>query len=314
MLSTISMLGALATSPALAADEPTWDWSQDHRYYLETEVRLPLLMWFFREFNEQARVTAFQVRMVAECSPAVVGKRRSEVLCDLTDVGIKASGLPQEEGLLQPILEELDERLTGSTVQLIVRSDGRLANIDMEGLDRRYRRVGRMNENLRLIVTRAFAGLDLPLPEAGPDGELHPQWVQADSWILRAPVATGNLGIAQVVHETPDPSARVLHVDTAGRGMVVPGGGGNRYDVVLEGTADFDTAQGRLLDRSWTMVGVPTPGSAIAEGTAGYPYLQVGRVMHLPNGQRIDVGETEALGPLDGPSALQQWTVLGLMP
>jgi hypothetical protein len=229
-------------------------------------------------------------------------------------VGLKASGLPQEKGLLQPILEELDERLTGADVQLVVRDDGRLANIDLEGLDRRYQRVGRMNENLRLVVTRAFAGLDLPLPRIRQDGELHPQWVQSDSWLLRAPVATGNLGTAQVVHTTSDADARVLEITTVGRGMMVPGGGGNRYDVVVDGEAAFDTTEGRLLDRTWSMIGVPTPSSAIAEGTAGYPYLQVGRIAHLPNDQQVDVGVTEELGPIDGPSALQQWTVLGLMP
>ncbi len=316
MLPALSLLGSLMSAPALAADAagPVWDWSSEHRYFLETEVRLPLLMWFFREFNEQARVTAFRVRMVTTCRPEEVGKRRSEVLCTIEDVGLSASGLPQEQGLLQPILEELDERLSGAEVQLLVRSDGRLANIDLEGLDRRYQRVGRMNENLRLIVTRAFAGLDLPLPEVHHDGVLHPQWVQTDSWLLRAPVATGNFGTAQVIHSTQDVDSRVMEIVTVGRGILVPGGGRNQYDVVLEGEATFDTRGGRMLDRSWSMMGVPTPSSAISEGTAGYPYLQIGRVTHLPNDQTVDVGVTEDLGPIDGPSALQQWPVLGLMP
>ncbi len=314
MLSTAISIGLLSAAPADAAEpELTWDWSQDQRYYLETEVRLPLLMWFFKRYNEQARVAAFQVRMVADCEPVYEGKRRAEVWCTLEDVGLKASGLPQEQGLLQPILEELDERLTGTAVQLIVRDDGRLANIDLEGLDRRQQRVGRMNENLRLIVSRAFAGLDLPLPPVH-DGALDRQWVQTDSWILRAPVATGNLGTADVVHEIVRDGSRAIVIDTVGRGMIVPSGGTNRYDVVLDGRTTFDRVEGRMLDRSWNMVGAPTPSSAIAEGTAGYPYLQVGRIVHLTEGETMDVGPTEELEPLDGPSALQQWRVLGLLP
>jgi len=315
MLPSAVLLGMLSGAPAHAAEPAlAWDWSEPQRYYFETEVRLPLLMWFFKQYNKQARVSAFQVRLVADCEPVFQGKRRAEVMCAIEDVGLKASGLPQEEGLLQPILDELDQRLSAASVQLIVRDDGRLANIDLEGLDRHYQRTGRMNENLRLIVTRAFAGLDLPLPRAH-DGAIDTQWVQRDSWILRAPVATGNLGTADVVHElVGDPHARVVTIETEGRGMVVPSGGMNRYDVVLDGQTTFDRVEGRILDRTWTMIGAPTPGSAIAEGTAGYPYLQVGRIVHLEAGQGMDVGDTEALDPIDAPTALQQWQVLGLYP
>ena len=38
------------------------------------------------------------------------------------------------------------------------------------------------------------------------------------------------------------------------------------------------------------------------------------RAMHLPGDESYDVGETLELDPIDGPSALQQWTVLGLFP
>ena len=69
-----------------------------------------------------------------------------------------------------------------------------------------------------------------------------------------------------------------------------------------------------MLDRTWSMMAVPTPGSDIAEGTAGYPYLQWGRVMVLPEDATVEVGPTLELEPLDGPTARQQWTVLGWVP
>ena len=302
-------------SPALAAELPSeevrWDWSEPQRYYLETEVRLPYLMWLAKRFNEQARVNAFQLRLVAHCEPSAELKRRQEVLCTIDDIGIKASGVRQEQGLLQPILEELDERLTGAVVQLELRDDGRLSNIDLEELDRRNRRVGRINENLRLILTRAFAGLDLPMPRNPED----PQWVQHDSWLLKAPAAQGSVGSAQLVHQWGDEQAGLHRIVTGGRAIIVPALSGNQYDARMTSEAWFDTADGRLTDRTWTMVATPTPSSALTEGLAGYPYLQVGRVMALPEGQDHPVGTTEELPPLDDdPTAIQQWQVLGLVP
>ena len=117
---------------AEAQPEIAWDWSRSQRYYLESQVRLPLLMWFATPFNKQARATAFEIRLVTTCGPGDPMPRGSfEVLCTLDDVGLVASGVSQEEGLLEPIVQELDELLTEATVQMVVRADGRIANIDL---------------------------------------------------------------------------------------------------------------------------------------------------------------------------------------
>jgi len=310
MISTFILATAFAAQPP-DADELAWDLTQPQRYYLETEVRLPYLMWWAKRFNEQARVNAFQLRLLADCEPGAEGRRRVEVLCTIDDIGIKASGVQQEQGLLQPILEEIDDRLTGAVVQLEVRDDGRLMNIDLEKLDRRNRRVGRMNENLRLVVTRAFAGLDLPMPRRPDD----PQWVQHDSWILRAPAAQGSVGSAELIHQWGDEHGQRHQIISGGRAIIVPALSMNQYDARMTSEAWFDAELGLLTDRTWTMVGRPTPSSALAEGTAGYPYLQVGRLMALPGDQTHPVGTTEELPPLeDDPTAIQQWQVLGLVP
>lgn len=310
MLTIVAMLSAAQAAPASDAGL-AWDWSVEHRFFLESEVRLPYLMWFAKQFNEQARVSAFRVRVVADCVPGDPGRRVREVLCDIEDVSLTASGVAQEEGLLQPILEELDERLSGATVQLQVRDDGRLVNIDMEDLDRRNRRVGRMNENLRLVVSRAFAGLDLPLPPNADD----PQWVQHDAWLMKAPAAQGSIGSARIVHNRGDDDGRLLQIVTGGRAIIVPALTGNQYAARMTSEAWFDRHTGALTDRSWTVIAAPTPSSAIAEGTAGYPYLQVGHVVALAPDQSYPVGASEALPPLDeDPSAIQQWQTLGLIP
>src|SRR5690349_14103675 len=128
----------------------SWDWSRTHRLYLESKVQLPAVMWLATPFNHQARITAFDLRLVTTCGDAqVLTKRTVEVSCRIDDVALSAAGLKQEVGLLQPILVELDGMLTNAVVQLQMSDDGRIANIDLEGLDRRNNRGGWINENLR---------------------------------------------------------------------------------------------------------------------------------------------------------------------
>jgi hypothetical protein len=290
-------------------DSLAWRWEEPHRYYLETKVQLPSLMWFAKRFNEQARVAAFEVRLVTSCAPGERVGRVMEVYCRLDDVGIRASGTVQEEGLLQPILEEMDERLTGARVQLQVRPDGRLVNIDLEDLDRRNRRIGQVNENIRLVVSRAFAGFDLPLPRVSTD----PQWVQRSAWLMRAPATQGSIGVSDLVHAQH--GGALVEIISGGRGLIVPADSGNQYDARFEGRASFDRRRGELLDREWTVVGAPTPSSTLAEGTEGYPYIQQGRLYSLA-GADVDpsVGLTEALPPRETATALQADYFLGLTP
>lgn len=301
-----------APEPAAEATGPvTWDWSQPRRYLLESQVHLPLFMWFVTPFNHQARVTAFDLRMVADCAPGEpLGKRRYEVRCTVEDLALSAAGMAQEQGLLQPILDELDGTLTGSVVQLQVRADGRLSNIDLEEVDRLNRRVGRMNENLRLVVSRAFAGFDLPLPV----GE-EKAWPQYDLWLMRAPAADGSTGASEVVHGVVRREAGLLWLQSEGRGTIFPGEGENKYDARIAGAAVFDARGGRLVERTWSVAGTPTASSSIALGTEGYPYLQQGRIQLLSEGQTWDVGESRELTPAEAAqTAIQQTRFLGTNP
>jgi hypothetical protein len=302
---------------ATAADaqqdsEITWDWTRSQRFYLESQVRLPLLVWLATPYNRQARATAFEIRLVTTCGPGEpVGRSSFEVLCTLDEVGLLASGLTQEEGLLDPIVRELDEILTEASVQLVVRPNGRILNIDLEDVERRNARVGAINENLRLVVSRAFAGLDLLLPESARSGP----WPQYGALLMRAPSADGSAGMSEIVHAIVASDVGGITVVSGGRGLVSPGEGSNQYDTRMEGRAVFDPRSGRLLDRSWTVVGGPTPSSSIAFGAAGYPYVQQGRVVALTGDETWDVGESMELPPGEAAqTALQQQWQLGADP
>jgi hypothetical protein len=307
---TLLVTLASLSSPSRAADNEVlgWDWSRTHRFALESQVQLPLFMWFATPFNHQARVMAFDLRLVTTCGNAQVEtKRVVEVLCTIDDLALSAAGMPQEEGLLQPILTELDELLTGSSVQLRMNHEGRLVNIDLEGMDRRNQRTGRISENMRLVVSRAFAGLDLQLPRGD---EL--QWPQYDNWLLRAPSAEGTSGAAEVVHSRNSSEQGFLTIQSAGRGLIVPGEGENKFDTRMTSTAVFDLRTGRLSDRVWSVIGGPTASSWIAFGAAGYPYIQQGRVVALTENETWNVGESLELEPGAVPSAIQQNMRLGV--
>lgn len=308
----ITMLGAFAIASSSAAqqgpsDAVRWDFDQRHRYAVEANMRLPEMIWLGTRFNTQARFDAMHVRMVLQCEPGVKETRRSWTLqCELENVGFSAEALPQEVGLVQEIVTELDERLTGAVVRLQMRNDGRLTNINLRNLRRRNQRFAFINENLRLVLSRALAGFDLPLPRNTEDNA----WVQHSSWMMLAPTRYGSASSSEIVHKVTDVQPTSLTITSAGRGLVVPDDGWNKYAARVEGQTVFDTVNGRILDRTWTLVGGPTASSVIAQGTEGYPYIVHGRVVALSEGQAWDVGESEEL-PRSRPSltAIQQGRV-----
>jgi hypothetical protein len=295
-LATISVPEASAVTEVFG-----WDWTRTHRFYIESQVHLPLYMWLGTPNNHQARVTSFDLRLVTTCADAAIEtKHVVEVTCTLDDVALSAAAYPADEGLVQKILDVVDQDLTGAQVQLQMHDDGRLSNIDLEGLDRRNPRAGRINENLRQIVTRAFAGLDFELPT---DHEL--AWPQYQAWLMRAPSSTGSSGGAEVVHREIDRADGFVHVMSAGRGVIYPGEGVNKYDTRMTSDSMFDLRTGRLADRTWTVVGGPTASSLIAQGAAGYPYLQRGRVVALPIAENMDVGDSVELETDAAQTAIQ---------
>lgn len=309
MLPLIALAHTAVPAQALESEVYGWDWSRTHEYFVETRVQLPTIMWFATPYNKQARVAGFDLRLVTRCGEAEINTRRTvEVSCSLDDVALSAEGLPQEAGLLQPILTELDDMLTGSVVQLVMNTDGRIVNIDLEGLERRNRRMGILNENLRLVVSRAFAGFDIELPR---DEEV-PQWVEHDSWIMRTPSIEGSAGSSEIVHQLEDRSGPFATIISAGRAVIVPGDGLNKYDTRMTSRTTFDLRSGRMSDRAWTAIGGPTASSWIASGAAGYPYVQEGRVVALTGGESWEVGESLEVPPDQRiPTAIQQGVILG---
>jgi hypothetical protein len=322
----------LATSfalPAIASDLVQgqgliWQWmpAEERRFYLENEIVLPDIMWWTAD-NKEARVVAWQLRAVLDCNQITLeGKRAWDVSCVIPDIAIQAAAMPGDQAssdrasILDPILADIDTRLTGTRVDFTLRDDGRVMRVALPDLPRSEVKEGVMNENLRSVMQRAIAGFDFQLPKDGlaPDGA----WMQHESMLFMAPTQSGTMGAAEVLHGVRRQDGDVLLIQTVGKGTVAPfskaDSAASLYTTTLSAAALFDTKRGLLVERSWAMEGRPTAGSAVSEGWAGVSYMQSGMLRLLaPEATAPDLGPTREVSP-PGPTPnplLQQWTAMG---
>lgn len=301
---------------AVPAQGLAWDWSDQapRRYYVDAEVQMPSFFWVMAERNKEARLVAFRTRSVLVCGQGERLNRRTwEVDCRIDQIGILGATLRGDKGLLGPILQEMDDKLTGSELQVRFREDGRVVNVDLEGVDKSDRRMSRTHEVMRLMMIRSLAGFDLQLPKNGVSQE--GVWGQTQALLLTAATDVGSQGAAEVAHLVRESADDIVIIETAGRAMVVPGSDGeagrNFFSTKLNAVGVFNVTNGMLTERVWSALGEPTASSALTEGGAGMSYVQRGRILHLPEGADVpDLGATEEVPLPDGraESAIHVWT------
>jgi len=316
------LLGALASSPASASEGLAWKWDAPRRFQIFADVKLAEWLTFTKSHNVDARVTSFLLGVTASCADTGRGSKRTvEVGCTIEDLQIEAVSTESDQGRLQPILDEIDQKLVGAQVRILHGDDGRVKNYDVDGLDKDWRRENLMAETLRLVLGRAFAALDLQLPRKGDDRGR--AWRQTGVLALAVPSAHGSVGQSTVDHQVGKVSGTRVEITSAGRGVVgsgamiqvAPGGPerpANMYDMTIHSVAVFDTALGTLLERQYLAEGSPTASSLASEGTKGTTYVQAVRLRLIPDGvdapplgpnREVLRDETDADEPAAGPPA-----------
>lgn len=270
---------------SLASAAPlAWDWSEGvHReYFVETEVQLPALTTVYAQLNTNARITGIHVSMVLDCtSERPVGQKGHELWCDIVDIGLVGTPLVADAGILAPVMVEMDEVLTDAAIQMQLRNDGRVVNVDLEGVARPNRRVSFNAEMFRLFLVRAIAGFDLRLPHDDvAEGAI---WSQRDPLLFDTPHPRGSQGSGEIGWHVKSVADSGYVIEGAGRGMTAPAtdavaGMTNLYQMRVESVARFDPA-GCLRQRTWAVEGLLTAGSVLNEGLSGVPYLQRGRLV-----------------------------------
>jgi len=289
LLLALSLAGAAPVAPG---GELTWTWEQDahRRFYVDVEVQPPSLFTLFTEENHQARMASYELALALDCVAESERRPAWTLRCDIDQanlIGVSSSG---DRGRLGVVLEELDANLEASHLQLVLRKDGRLTGVDLEGMPTYNRRVSQNTETARLLVTRAVAGLDLRLPaHAVGAGEV---WAQNGGRLMEAPFAAGSQGSGEIAHRVKRVQDTRVVVQSVGRGMIAPAtnsvtGPSDIYDSTLEGVAQWDVLEGTLVQRSWEVIGHPTAGSHIATGGAGYDYTQRGHLVLISEGDQL---------------------------
>ncbi len=294
MMVAALLLCAVLPSHARATEGLEWKLEDGSvRYHLQAQVRLSEMLWFRSERNDNARVAEFRVDVLTSCKPSQAQKKGWELRCDIVAVGLQAAPLPQDAGKMGPIAEEMAQSLTGTWVQVDFRRDGTLKNLHLEGIESENRRVSQIHEILRLVLVRAFAGLDLKLPKKGSDGGKG-SWKQKTSLSMGFMSDQGTLGSSATTHEITATEGSVVEITSQGQGtlgsgeMILINGQErprNLYDVVFQGVARFDTARGLLVYREYIVDARPTASALLAEGTEGVHYVQAVRVQLVEEGQ-----------------------------
>ena len=277
------------------------DWQNAQRWHTQVSLQLPWAIWLGKVQNAEARAIEIELAFTMDCAEGVALRRdRWEVRCDIVQASLIAAPMPSEQGRMGPIAIELAEHLAKGKVVLQTSTDGRVLGVALDVLPKISRRHNALSENLRLIVSRAIAGLDLQIA-----GEAS-TWQQTHSWRMLVPTTTGTAYVGSETYIWQEETAQ-----SRGRWMLEP----NDLQATMAATSASQATfsdDGTLQSHRWTVEASFTPSSALADGSDRLRYVQRGTVTAvapqvLP--PLPESGERVAAGPI--PTALQQDLVLG---
>lgn len=295
------LIGLLAALPARATTGLEWQMGDAPlRYHLRAQVQLPEVLFLHAQFNDEVRVHEVRVHLVTSCRPAdALGRRGWELACSIDDLALQVAPVTPDAGQAAPVLQDWDDKLTGATLQVVLHRDGRVKNVDLEGIEKDERRMQHIVETMRLLTTRAFALLDLELPRKGDD-KGKGEWKQRQSLALGFVTTEGTIGSSRVVHRIVDETDGVVTIETEGEATQGPADTvavasqertANLYEMDYTGSARFDTAAGRLIERTYFVHATPTASSVNAEGSNVPPYVQRSALTLLEEGESPELPE-----------------------
>lgn len=332
VLVTAWVLGILAVPQPSAAEDidPTeeivvwgdlfarWDGT---RWMITTEVTLPYELTLSRDENAEFDTREFTLKTVIGCNKDWrLNKRRYEVGCVIEDFAMQAAVAERvvtEEDVAraQSVLDEIDAKLSGAKLQIQVADDGRVTNLDLEGVPRQSRRQSDIHETLRQVLSRIIVGFNLKLQKYN---QLHEgKWYEYNSSLLSLPGAssTAAMGSNMIVHYL-NPFQGHIIVQSIGKGMVAVDGAPVVYQgaavdiqkipVTLDmiGVSTFDKDGGYMLERVWAINGTTTASAMFTQ----QPYYNAGRIWNLGELDKPDCGPTRVVnGRKQSVPGLPKW-------
>lgn len=297
----------------------------DHtRWYAEMQIGFPLPYPMYAEQNWETRLVALQVRSVLSCEKTWRrGNRSFEVICDIEDISLR--GVSYEDGSTHAtdVLQDIDRKLTDTSLQLYVSDNGRVDNLDLAGFPGNNDREKAIRESTRQIMRRLMASFHMRLPRTSAMTE--GQWMEYESpiFLLPTPVfwsptgsntdgpsvipgggssgtSTGitSMGGGYLLHQL-DKYRGKLVVQSKGVATVSDGQDDqpNYYSVNFDGVSIYDPDSGIMTERVYALQGQTTASSATANGFAGGLYFHAGRIQMLNPTDKVPVGFTGQVVP-----------------
>lgn len=306
----LGLLGPGLSTPAHALEGLEWNWPEDlvRRYKIEGKLTLPEATRFDAKENFNGWVLRVDLAVVIDCKPtATLGKRGWELRCDILEAAVSALPMQEAIGQLTPVAQEWAASLEEGWLQVVLTRDGKVRSVDLEGVDKRIRRMQDIQETQRLLLTRLMAAFDLELPKKGDD-EDRGGWSSNQSLAFALPTNEGTLGGVSVDVTVDKQLQHLVTLGIAGEGTVGSGtdatGSSNPRILLsgqLKGEAVFDTQGGALVSNRYFMKARPTASSQQAAVGAGFDYEQAVVLTALPAGGRVpDLGESRELPQPDG--------------
>lgn len=341
MIASFLLLASLLVAPAQSAEgqsageiaeevlvygDPFARWDGT-RWHVRTQLGFPVPYVLYAVNNKEFEPVAIDLDFTMACEKTWRrSKKRHEVDCRIEALGIRGAKWRVREPAAQEILDSVDTMLTGATIQLIVADDGRLMNIDLEGVPAANEREQAVREQARMLLVRAMTGFHMKLP---PRSQIRAgQWVEYESTLFEIPmtppaiglsiaggesanqmdsrrtqVAVNSIGGSFIIHQL-DKYRGHLIVQSVGEGTVLvsqdngstSGFGDNSaesyFKINLNGVAIYDDETGVMSERVWSMRGRTSAGSALGDGRADSLYFHNGRIRLLKEEEQVDVGFT----------------------
>ncbi|MEQ1566210.1 MAG: hypothetical protein ABMA64_11280 [Myxococcota bacterium] len=324
------VVAASAAEPAeevVVWADPFARWNQ--RWFVATEVHLAAPFRLYGWNDTELELVRFQLQIVFGCqgTEELLPTLR-ETSCEIEDVAIVAMPRTHRPAELD-LLRQLDATLSGARVQLQVSAEGRVPDIDLEGVDAPDLRTRERAEQLRQLVSRAVVPFHLGLELPVRDGMV---WQEFNSRMFDMPSEHGSYGSSVVSHYLDAVGPDRFVVQSIGEATVrdaAPKEFATRTELTngqfdfpewhtlpvdqyrseLTGVAVIDRATGILTERVWAVSGAPTPSSPSAHMNVGW--YSGGRLRMLGPDERVDLGATRVTeGPDDRPGEYPAWVPL----
>lgn len=315
-----------------------WDGT---RWFIKTEVGLPISMTFYADQNYEFFSNAFQIRTILACDKDdQLSKHKYEVHCTVEDFAIQAADAgnlktkaelqiaekrqakrkaqgkdaltetqQQRREHIQQILDEVDKKVTGASLQLQVNAMGRVTDISLEGVSHDSQRETAMYETLSKMMSRVIVGFDMKLQNY--DFIEQGFWVEHTSALMSIPIEdVATQGNSMLIHRLSTIDGQLV-VESRGKGVISFAindneDGRNSFLTSFAGVAIYDSHDAYMTERVWVMKGVPTSSSYLE-----MPYWNAGRIVQLKPDQKPTVGPTQEVTlPCCAIDGIAGWTAI----